>query len=213
MGQRTTTSRVIEHLNRDIIMTQCIHRGVLSLRGSARWLQDHGLGDCNLNAIVSALGRWDAEEPWLATGSWTLQKNAEVSVTDSWLVLDVPATLEDAQRLNHLQQRLEWADQSPPIFGSRTIRLAVKKHCEQEARTIMGNENIDREFHDAVRLGFHREADDDGLPLATTLWLKALGLQGIEVLGTYGFDDERYVFVPPTQARNAYHIATKVARS
>lgn len=194
-------------------MTQCTHRGLLNFRRSARWLQEQGLGDHSEEAIVSALRRWEPQGAWLQEDGWELLDTGEVSVKSGWLVFDVPSTYENTQRVNQLQQRLSLGDQNPPMYGRSTIRIAVRQTREHIVRDLVGMENVDREFHDVVRIGLHRNGEDFPLPLGTSIAMGAFGAESINVLGTHNMDDERFVLVSRSDARNAYHVASDIMRT
>lgn len=213
MGKRTVVDRVREHLTRDIVMSQCMARGFLNLRRSARWMQDHGLHDCSLEAIVSALSRWQPTSEWLEADGWQLLEAADLSVATGWLVVDIDRSYETVQRLGQLQQRLDPGDASLPLYGLRTIRLAIPGTYEQEIRDTLGLQEDDQEARDAVRIHMHRDGETPPSLLATNVALRALGSAGIEVLATYHVNGRRDILVPKETAREAYDIATEVMRT
>lgn len=205
---------VVEHLERDVILAQALDRGIVNHAAAARWIVENVIPDTHWRTIVSALRRWEPTRAWQQDrGDFRALEDTHVSIASGWVVLDVPRSVGTHQNMVKLRHRIHANKPIHALLGQQSIRVAVPTEVAHEARAMLGYKNIEQEFQSAAQLGFRRHDPDRGLhlPLSTSLSLHTFGSAGIRVLGSFGFQDECYVFVPQEDVERGYHLALNLA--
>lgn len=207
---------VEEHLEKDVVMAQALHRDILNHAAAARWLEANEIPGAHERTIVSALRRWEPTQRWQQnSGDFEALRGTDVSVTAGCAVFDVTRSVATQQRLIKTRQRIHPGAPLHALQGQQKTRVVVPKDAEQETQVALGFKNIQQEFHDAGLIGFYRHDEDGGLrlPLSTAIGLHAFGSAGVRILGSFGFEDECYVIVPQEHVQMAYRLAVTIAGS
>lgn len=207
----STTERVNEHLEGDLVMHEALARGVLSFRRAARWLIETREWEVTEEAVVSALRRYEAPtgRPGIEE-AYKLLADAHVNVRSGLALATMPRVRELQRRLPSFWWKVDGEDILGLLCRPTTVHFVLEDDTLDSLREALGPGSLEDLNHPVSEIRLTLPSDGWGAPISAAVVLNVFGHRGLDVLDAFGANPEISLMVPGKQGSRAYETATNL---
>ncbi len=201
----SVAKRVHAILEEDMFLLEALSRGIVKYRGLARWLVNERGIEANEETIVSALRRFDPDDPWdlkpakevLAGAHVNTRSGVTALVLDRELVCDRVEEIVSAVDIRHRERiRIVQA-------GDR-ITVVVDDRNLDDVQDVLKGGLVAETVPDLAELEVVAPADGVETPGVMGMLFAALSVRNVSVSFVMSGYPEQLVFVPKEDLFDAY---------
>lgn len=179
----STTKKVEQYLEGDLVFERALARGILSVRRAARWMIDHNGWEVTEEAVVSALRRYTPKHPEaMIEDGYALLRGARTGLTTDRALVAVSNLGSTRGRVRRaIYDICEDGNRVGVLQGSDTVNFFVTEEVAQRVREKYPR-SIEEIIHPVSRLHISFRREDPAKGAALAILLNTFSYRGIGLL-------------------------------